>query len=440
MSENPAYVLIVPHYSEVIFAFLNVIQALEKTPTKPLVLVQEHDTHIQQICDNFSIPTEIMPTFSWRNQLKGLHQCLAEPLRVRRFFKGLLRRRRITAIVLVDDRRYSELFLIQAARKRHIPTIVLMWAATNSSQDMVRWRQKSLAYLERSRWRFLRPLVRLLAPQALKNVDGQTVYWQHPLAILTLALMAQYPPQPWVFGGGPADRVAVIGPHYRDLLIADGVPPEKIVVTGHPRHDDLVNLAPKWRETSPEKPYILLAASPIAHIKQGTRGGHVSPDERDIYLHWVIKQLLELPYDVVVKPHPRDADADPTYLHNHSRPIHIMPDEPIAPAIALASLLVCQGSSVVLDACGLDTLTITFDFHNTPGYDMWALAGAAIHVTDQAQFLPTIQSLLEDTALQATFHEGQTAAKEHYMRVDGQATERVLDLIESLRKSKNSVV
>jgi hypothetical protein len=143
MSENTTHILIVPHYSEVIFAFLNVIRALEKTPTKPLILVQENHTHLQQICAECSIPTEIVPAFSWRNQLKGPRACLAEPRRVRRFVDDLLARRRITGILLVDDRRYTELFLIQAARQRHIPTLVLMWAATNTADDMVRWRQKT---------------------------------------------------------------------------------------------------------------------------------------------------------------------------------------------------------------------------------------------------------------------------------------------------------
>src|SRR5688572_5410167 len=207
MPDTPSYALIMPHYAEAVNAFLNVILALKETTVQPLVLVQANDEGTRRLCETHQLKMEIMPDFAWHHQLRGVREALTVPLRVRRYCEELLNRHCIKVMLLVDDRRYTELFLIHAARKRRIPPMVLMWAATNSSQDMTRWRQKSLAHLEQSRWRWLKPLVRRIAPQAYRQIDGQEVVWQHPVAILTLALLAEYPPQPWILGG---DRKSVV--------------------------------------------------------------------------------------------------------------------------------------------------------------------------------------------------------------------------------------
>jgi UDP-N-acetylglucosamine 2-epimerase len=435
MADTSPYVLIVPHYSEAVFAFMNVIQALQQGSMQPLVLVTEQDTKTREICEQYHIAVEIMPPLAWHHQLQSLRQAVTEPLRVRHFFEDLFKRRRLAAVLLVDDRRYNELFLIAAARRRHIPTIVLMWAATNSAADMTLWRQKSLAHIGQSRWRWLEPLIRWRAPQAIRDVDGKAVYWQHPLAILTLALLAGYPPQPWILGGGTADWVAVMGAHYRDLLLAEGVAAQKIAVTGHPRHDDMVKLAAQWRQTTPAKPYILLAAPPVAHIQQGTRGGHISAEQMHEYLHWVIEQLLELPLDVMVKPHPRDSGKTLAYLNDHRRPIDIKADQPVAPLVARAALLVCQGSSVVLEACGLNIPVVTFDFHNTPGYDMWGAAGAAVHVRERDSFPQIVCSVLGNSHLRQQLEQQREEFVTRYMCLDGKATERVITLIQQTSTS-----
>jgi hypothetical protein len=421
-----SHMLIVPHYAEAVNAFLNVLLALRETATPPLVLVQANDSGTLALCEQHGFATEILPDFAWHHGLHSIRQALTEPLHIRRYTEEILRRRGIKGMLLVDDRRYIELFLIHAARKRRIPSMVLMWAATNSSQDMTRWRQKSHSHLDHSRWRWLKPLIRRVAPQALREIDGQEVYWQHPLAVLTLWLLADYPPQPWILGGGTADTVAVMGAFYRDLLISEGIAPAKIQVTGHPRHDDIVHLAAQWRQNLPAKPSILLAAPPIAHIKAGTRGGHITMEQANAALHGVIEQLLELPYDLMVKPHPRDVGSMPDYLQNHRRDIRIAGNEPVAPLLARAALLVCQGSSVVLDACGLDVPVVTFDFYDTPGYDMWGKAGASVHVTDPAQILPSVQAALTDPALQSQLREQRQNFVARYMRLDGEATKRVL--------------
>jgi hypothetical protein len=64
---------------------------------------------------------------------------------------------------------------------------------------------------------------------------------------------------------------------------------------------------------------------------------------------------------------------------------------------------------------------------------MWGLAGASLHVTARDQFLPTLHAILEDKSLQTTLAEQRHAAADRYMRLDGHATQRILDLLNNLR-------
>ncbi len=428
----PRTCLIVPHYSEAVRAFLNIIKSLHQRGIQALVLVAETDTQTLTVCEEFDIPVIVMPVFSWYHQKRSPIHFFGEPWRVKRFCQRLFDSHHIIGLILVDDRRYAEIHLILAAKKRKIPTLVVMWAATNNSVNMMLWRQKSLAHLNKSSWRHLGFLVNRLAPQAIRQLDGTDIYWQHPLAIISLAIFATYPPFPWIFGGGSADKVAVIGDFYREMLIQEGIPSEKIVSTGHPRHDDLVLCINEWKQQPviTDKPYIVLAAPPVSQTKKTARQGHVTPEAMNQYLHRVIEDLLKLPFELVIKPHPRDVSIKLDYLDHHSAQYLVIKDYPIARLLLNASLLVCQGSSVVFDACGLDIPIVTFDFLETPGYDMWYQAGVSAHVTTPDNFATIVRAVLSDTQLREHFQQQRKKFVQHYMRLDGKATQRIIELIQ----------
>jgi CDP-glycerol glycerophosphotransferase (TagB/SpsB family) len=290
----------------------------------------------------------------------------------------------------------------------------------------------------------VRPIVRLIAPQALRpGPDGRLLLWQPLSAILAMALLGCYPRQPWVLGGGWADAVAVVGERYRDMIAAEGVTVSKIHVTGHPRHDRTITDGVRWR--GPERKTIrreigvpkdnrlvVLAAPPVAHILQGTRAGHIAPETMAGYLRKVVAELLALGGDVhlAVKIHPRDADLPLSWLDGHDWEFSVVRAEmEAARLIGAAHLLVCQGSSVVFDAHLLDVPAVTFDFFRTPGYDMWAKAGGVLHVTEPAAFSETVRRALDDPETRERLAAERKIFRRTHLRDDGKATERIVGLI-----------
>ena len=440
-----------PHYHEAIRTFAPIAKQLRSSGNKALFLLPYNDQASRSLCEEFELPARHIPHFLWGRHLTGgVLQFFREGLRLRRFARQFCDEVRPSALVLTDDRRYVEAFLVSQARASHIPSLVVMWAATNDAETMLAWRQKRNAQHHPSfSARILRRSVEWLAPQAVKYVDGQPVFWQPPSAILGMRLFAEYPEQPWILGGGQADYVAVTGEHYRRILLNAGIKPAKILVTGHPRHDQLFQDGARWKTgerkhicqnigAPAEKRLLLLGAPPVAHIKAGTRAGHITAAQMNTYLHEVIAQLLCLSetFHLVIKVHPRDESEALPYLQGHATAFTVVRRYETARLIAISDLLLCQGSTIVFDAHILGTPTLTFDFYQTPGYDMWARARGVCHVTRQADLLPAVRRVLEDPLTRQRMEAERQAFLQEYVRCDGHATERIVSVLRQMTRSQ----
>lgn len=436
-----------PHYHEAIRTFVPIAEQLRASGDEPLFLLPSNDQTCGSLCAEFGLPVRRIPHFLWGQHLTGgVLQFFRENWSLRRFAQQFCDEIRPSAFVLTDDRRYIEAFLVSQAKDRRIPSLVLMWAATNDAETMLTWRQKrsnhhSLSFSEQ----ILRRSAAWLAPQAVKHVDGQPVFWQPPSAILGMRLFASYPENPWILGGGQADYVAVTGEHYRRILLKAGVNPVKILTTGHPRHDLVIQNGVQWKITEreqicqeigapAEKRLLLLGAPPVSHIKAGTRAGHVTMDQMNAYLHETIAQLLSLneTFHLLVKVHPRDESEALSYLQDHSGTFTVIRRYETAKLIAVSDLLICQGSTIVFDAHILGTPTLTFDYYQTPGYDMWAKAGGIWHVIRQSDLLPSVRRVLEDSAVRSKLETERQAFLQEYIRCDGHATERIVNVLRQM--------
>ncbi len=444
--EKSGPVVFMPHYHEAIHTFLPVIRELESLNMPVLMLLDARDAGSPAVCEKLGLKWMRIPAFAWGRRLAGGPAVfLRESLRAWRFARHFFEKIRPALLVMTDDRRYVEAFLLRQAAKRGVFGLVIMWAATNRADAMKTWRQKA-AYNNppsRLKYRFQTAVVRRIAPQALvPDQDGRYLLWQPLNAIVSMRLFGCYPPHPWMLGGGCASAVAVIGTCYRDMMTEEGICPEKIHVTGHPRHDRLFHHADHWRGPEraeicreigapPDKKLVLLGASPVNHILQGTRAGHVSPEQLLAALRNVTADLLDLgpEYHLVVKIHPRDTGLDLPWLKGHDRPLSVVRDYDIARIIAASDLLVCQGSTVVLDAHILGTPVVTFDFYNTPGYDMWDRAGGVLHVRNAADFPQAVRRALHDERTRADLQAGREKFLQTHVRCDGQATARIMKII-----------
>ena len=99
--------------------------------------------------------------------------------------------------------------------------------------------------------------------------------------------------------------------------------------------------------------------------------------------------------------------------------------------IPISDVFVAAYSSTVTLAIAAHIPVIVVDFHNFD-YDIFNDVNGIIIVRQREKFVSTLQRILNDQAFYQQLVDGQAQAAEYWVRFDGKATERILDLIDGL--------
>lgn len=232
---------------------------------------------------------------------------------------------------------------------------------------------------------------------------------------------------------------AVQGPALRRQLVADGVAPDRVVVTGNPVLDDLHRLG----------------------ADAGTAGRTVRaalgiPDDREIVTHFRSHEdrMLTVDADVraraqaevirstfaavpdaamVVKIHPKEGDAERRMIRSIDERVIVAGDEvDTTQLIAASSLCVGTFSTTLLQSVALDRPTVSALLW--PGLDYWRRAtdwSGVERVTSADGLTDAIRRQLLDPAWRATWAERRAAFRDDQFALDGKGTERVTELLVS---------
>ena len=144
-------------------------------------------------------------------------------------WRSALEQERPLALIVIQDTLLLERFLVRAANRLGIPTVVIQWAF-NFPQDYYDRLRALKVDSALAGSRANRPSLGLYrAVQEILDVDFELVN---------------------SYGGGEARAFAVMGPHFADQYRAQGVAGKAIVVTGHPLHDAAFRHPGRWTRQS----------------------------------------------------------------------------------------------------------------------------------------------------------------------------------------------
>lgn len=234
--------------------------------------------------------------------------------------------------------------------------------------------------------------------------------------------------------------VAVEGPALRRQLIADGVPPERVVVTGNPVLDDLYELA----------------QSPDAAIAR-VRARLGIPKPRPVVTHFrshedrfpmvdartkhdaqatMIRALQEGAPEaaVVVKLHPKELESERAVLHAIDPDVIVAGSEIDAnELIATSELVAGTFSTTLLQAVALDRPAVGATLW--PGLDHWRRAtdwSGVERATDGPSLATAVRRNLTDPAHREVWSAKRAAFTRDRFSFDGEGTRRVVDLLTTM--------
>jgi len=378
----------------------------------------------------------------WSARVLRAHWQLARWLR-----RSIARLRKLhpAAVVLLDDRTLGTCHWIRAAEWVGIPSVTVQWAAIH--------RQESLAAIRFVRRRATSKLVQIVEQRVASWIPraavqrGPQIAWLMPVEhTIAHHLFGAFPRiNAWAFGGGNSNAVAVAGMAWKQRIVQDGVPEEKLVVTGHPDQDQWFRLAETWNhqrtaefveslQIGADKILVTLIAPAMAFRAPGaSRTGDVAVEDLRQDLRTVVDTACSVDdrIVVVIKVHPRDAVESMGFLRDEfGVRVRLVGNGPLDRLIASSRVMVCQWSTAAMMGPAFQTPAIIVAFRDSPSSDVWK-GVAGLHAAETLdQFRQTLVTCLhgpDKASLQLTARDA--FVREH-LCFDGRASERIVALIE----------
>jgi hypothetical protein len=346
---------------------------------------------------------------------------IARLWRARQLAAQLLAKLRPSALVVIQDTLLLERFLVRAANARGLPTLVVQWAFTypQAMYDRLRAIQHAPATPERARG-LLRQLAGPLTRAAYQGILGALG--------LRFELVESY-------GGGEAERFAVMGEAFREQFLAQGIRKREIRVTGHPTHDTVHQRAQQLDEAAraairvqyglPQgRTVALYATQPVLWRKVITR------ETLETNVRAMAQAISQLDgCTLVLKLHPREDPADYAFCGTLDPPVRVIEQAEMPDLIAACDLFISSSSSTVLLAMLLDRPIVTVNFDEVPHFDQFEPIGGTVHVRTHAAFAEAVSGLLTDPSARDRLARQRQDVVARYTRYDGQAAARIAELV-----------
>ena len=324
----------------------------------------------------------------------------------RRAVQALLREARPAVVVLGNDLGTLERLFIAEARRLRVPSLLV--------QDGV---------------------------IALRPVPAPPLPAPVRVARAALNALGLRLPDPRPYGQNGADRVAVMGEAVARWLIGQGVPAERIVVTGQPRYDFLHALRQGTAQPTGLDALGLPDGAKIIVFSSQPYLRYNVCDEAAARRIWrtVVEGVkgLGAGHHLVAKLHPaEDLEGTRRWLgHDFAPEWTLTRDADVLSLLWRADALVTLMSSTALEAMCLGKPVVLLDAGVMPEPIPYSESGAALRARDAEELTARLrQALYDDGVRQALARAREAFLPAHVGPLDGQASLRVAREIESLAR------
>lgn len=353
------------------------------------------------------------------------------------FAHRLLSRNNIHCILLIGDRHVGpETALVWAGNRLGIPSLIVPFGFSDQESSAV-YRQTLENW--QSKYGLNSVLNKITAkanPRWVFNYKGDALLWNPPAWLVAAQVVGIMPHNPWTLGGGAAWSMAVESRYFKDAFVEQGVPGEKIRVTGKPRYDAP---AKRWSVQTAEKSRIcgevgIDAEKPllVCAVHQAAEHGLLSWPEHWEEIEFLFGVLASLrpSANVLLSLHPK-SDFNQYAPRAEKYGLIIASDHPYDQLIPICDAYVASFSSTITLAIACHKPTIVIDYYGD-GYDFFDDMPGIVVCRSHEIFSATIGELFADQECYQRLVKGQAQSAAYWARFDGKATERLLETIADL--------
>lgn len=231
------------------------------------------------------------------------------------------------------------------------------------------------------------------------------------------------------------DITCVYGQYYYDLLTKKSIyEPEQVIVTGQPRYDILHNIDKIYSKKRFMEKY---GINPEHKIVLWTTQSHgLSDEENTKNLVAMFKAMQNLKNTtLIIKQHPgerkRDTKQIKQYLNAYKINALLMDKKSNTyEQLFVCDLMITRHSTTAMEAVVLNKPVIVLNLNDGVDYAGYVKEGVAYGVYNEEYLTTTIEELLQDDSHLAENRDEYI--KKYMYKIDGDASERVVDVIEKM--------
>ena len=232
--------------------------------------------------------------------------------------------------------------------------------------------------------------------------------------------------------------VAAMGAISCDDMISQGVPNEKITVTGHPGFDCFASSSPEQSKQLRATLGVSERHKMILFVSQPYRVGFFdTPGNRREMIKAIFKACSSITdTTLVIKPHPADNKRELKRLFENSQQVVMVdPKLDVVPLVKASDVVITFFSTVALQAIYAGRPVINVAFPGSGGLQIYKESGATWIACSTAEIVEHLQTLTGSSRQDSI--ATRQGAREQFLRdmvylLDGLATKRVVKVARSL--------
>ena len=237
-------------------------------------------------------------------------------------------------------------------------------------------------------------------------------------------------------------KITTTGDYAKKILVHDNIDPNKIVVTGNPKFDNIIN-----KQYTPDIIYDLLNIPPNKKIisfltSSCVEHGIWTVRMREIFAKSVVKAVDSIPKDtqLVIKIHPmEDLTVYQKIIGEYNQEIILCKDIDLYELINASELIMSWFSTAALEAMMFDKPVIILNLFDEKNSLPYIESGVAIEVCKPESIIPAIKDVLyNNETRQILFKNREKFLPEYVHMRDGFSAKRVASLIEQMIEKRGS--
>lgn len=333
---------------------------------------------------------------------------------------------------------YTTAAFIKGFHDEGIPSAIVSSTMSNGLEQAEVYSGAPLHHVE-SRWQ-----AKFAAnefPKWVTTHRGLRLLYSRPGRILAMEALRLAPPKPWVFNSGFADAIAMESEAMRDYYLEAGLPKDNMVLTGSPSDDAMAKVAsdaPRLREElyaelglPAGRPMLLVALLPDFLYVTGGRPQCDFREYGELASFFAGAPAEEQDaFNVVLALHP---SVKPETMRHLERPGRVrIATRRTAQLVPLCDVYIASISSTIRWAIQCGKPVINYDVYRYRYTDFLGVPGV-LATEEKEEYRALIRRLCTDPGHLAEIQrKQQSTPPERWGRLDGHATDRIVQLLSRL--------